>query len=136
MAKEALAISELSYRTMFEISYEGIVILDGQTGKVLKLNPAITTMLGYLEDELLEKEIWNNDQFKKFIPSKERLTDFREQKHYRFENVLLKSTSGKNIKVEIICSYFEISGKEFIQCNIRDFSDHLNDEKSQTKVQL
>jgi two-component system, chemotaxis family, CheB/CheR fusion protein len=136
MAKEALAVSELSYRTMFEISYEGIVILDGQTGKVLKLNPAITTMLGYLEDELLEKEIWNNDQFKKFIPSKERLTDFREQKHYRFENVLLKTTFGKNIKVEIICSYFEISGKEFIQCNIRDFSDHLNDEKSQTKAQL
>ncbi len=131
IAKDALALSELSYRTLFDTSFEGIVIVDALTGKILKLNKAIKDMLGYSDDQSIEKEVWNNKQFSGLISHKQTLSKIEEHNHFRFESVMLKTVFGQEINVEIICNYYELSGKKYIQFNIRN----LNPQEQQFDTQ-
>jgi len=43
----ALKLSELRYRRLFETAQDGILILDGETGKIVNANPFIPDLLGY-----------------------------------------------------------------------------------------
>jgi len=50
--EEALLDSEVRYRTLFEISADGILIADIETKTFKYANPALCRMLGYTEEEL------------------------------------------------------------------------------------
>lgn len=54
----ALRISEKKYRTLFETSREGYVLMD-TNGKFLDCNTRFTNMIGYSLDELKEKTFWD-----------------------------------------------------------------------------
>ncbi len=54
----ALRISEEKYRTLFETSREGYVLLDTD-GKFLDCNTRFTDMTGYAPEELKEKTFWD-----------------------------------------------------------------------------
>src|SRR5690606_22524818 len=51
-AKQALAISEARFRTIFESVTVGIKVLDLE-GKILQTNAAFQAMVGYSEEELM-----------------------------------------------------------------------------------
>lgn len=59
-AKQALAISEERFRSIFESVTVGIKVLDLE-GKVLQTNPAFQSMIGYREDDLV------GNHFHKFL---------------------------------------------------------------------
>jgi PAS domain S-box-containing protein len=56
-AEEALKESEEKYRTIFESSAEGILIVDVKTKKIKYGNPAICNMLKYSEEELTSHSV-------------------------------------------------------------------------------
>lgn len=86
-AKQALAISEARFRTIFESVTVGIKVLDLE-GKILQTNAAFQTMLGYSEDELV------GNPFYKFlhpedVPQALRLfqdAKLRGTSYFRFEH--------------------------------------------------
>ena len=43
---EALSVSEIRYRRLFESAKDGILILDAETGKIVDSNPYLEKMLG------------------------------------------------------------------------------------------
>ena len=45
--EQEVASSELKYRRLFETAQDGILILDGETGKITDVNPFLIDMLGY-----------------------------------------------------------------------------------------
>ena len=45
--------SEARYRRLFETAKDGILILDGDTGRIVDANPFLQDMLGYSERELI-----------------------------------------------------------------------------------
>ena len=49
----ALRASEDQFRAIFEHAAEGILVVDGQTGRLTNANPAICQLLGYAKEELL-----------------------------------------------------------------------------------
>jgi len=53
-AEEALGESEERYRTLFESAAQGILIVDTETMKFKYANPAVCTMLGYSQEELIK----------------------------------------------------------------------------------
>src|SRR5215208_5728703 len=53
----ALEESETSYRRLFETAKDGILILDGDTGRIIDANPFLQDMLGYAEHELVGKAL-------------------------------------------------------------------------------
>ena len=50
--------SEIAYRSMFEGTLDGLVIADGEDGRILDANPAYQNMLGYSVAELRERRVW------------------------------------------------------------------------------
>ena len=55
---EALRISEVRYRRLFEAARDGILILDAETGVVVNVNPFMVEMLGFPREGILGKELW------------------------------------------------------------------------------
>jgi PAS domain S-box-containing protein len=67
-AEEALRASEEQFRIVFRESLDVIMIIDGDTGQIRKVNPAVKRVLGFDESALLGKH------FSVLIPPGARLT--------------------------------------------------------------
>ncbi len=134
-AKDQLAISEMSYRTLFETAQEGILILDGLTGKIKNVNPFLIELLGYSEDKLLEKQIWDIGLLKDVVANKENFIDLQKTKYMRYKDLPLVTADGEKIAVEFISNAYEIDQIKIIQCNIRvihTFKKSDSDEREDT----
>jgi PAS domain-containing protein len=57
--QNALQVSELRYRRLFETAQDGILILDAHAGEIMDINPFLIEMLGYLKNEVLGKKLWD-----------------------------------------------------------------------------
>jgi PAS domain S-box-containing protein len=55
--------SELRYRRLFETAQDGILILNAETGRITDVNPFLKDLLGYSENELLGKRLWEIGAF-------------------------------------------------------------------------
>ena len=51
LAEKALLESEKSFRSMFEMTSEGVVLMSPRTGRFIAANPAMCAMFGYTEEE-------------------------------------------------------------------------------------
>lgn len=118
-ARDELAVSEMSYRTLFETAQEGILILDGETGRIKKVNPFLIELLGYPEKKFLKKEIWDIGLLKDVVESKENFLELQKKKYIRYEDLPLETADGEKIAVEFISNVYEIKQTKIIQCNIR-----------------
>jgi two-component system CheB/CheR fusion protein len=122
-AKDKLAVSEMRYRTLFETAQEGILILDGMTGKIKDVNPFLIKLLGYPEEKLLEKQIWDIGLLKDVVANKENFLDLKKKKYMRYKDLPLETAKGEMIAVEFISNAFEIDRIKIVQCNIRVIHD-------------
>jgi PAS domain S-box-containing protein len=57
--EELLRQSEVTYRTMFDLSSVGKIEVVPQDGRFLRVNPAMCTFIGYSEAELLDMTVWD-----------------------------------------------------------------------------
>lgn len=119
IATERLALSELSYRTLFETTQEGILIIDGVTGKIKKMNPYIINLLGYGQNELFEKHAWEIGLFNDVMSNKKAFMAMQKLKYSRFNHLNVETSDGREIEVEIICNAYELDQTKIVQCNIR-----------------
>ena len=117
---QTLKDSELRYRRLFEAAQDGILILDAATGMIEDVNPYLTKMLGFSSEELKEKKLWEVGAFKNTKASKVAFEALQEDEYIRFDNMPLKTKSGKLIQVEFVSNVYLVGGKKVIQSNIRD----------------
>src|SRR5690348_14033924 len=66
-----LEASESRYRRLFETAKDGILILDGDTGRIIDANPFIQDMLGYAGNDLIGKALWEIGPVKNITASQE-----------------------------------------------------------------
>ncbi|MEI7883842.1 MAG: chemotaxis protein CheB [Clostridia bacterium] len=119
-AEEALRISEIRYRRLFETAREGILILDAENGKILDVNPFLIELLGFSQAQFLEKAIWDIGIFKDIVANKENFAALQKEEYLRYENLPLEAADGHKIKVEFISNLYQVGKQKVIQCNIRD----------------
>ena len=121
LAEQTLAKELLRIQTLFDTSFDGIVILDGQ-GNVLDANPRFAQMLGYTPEETAKLSIFDWDaQFtheelqqimRDYINLK---TGVMETRHRRKD--------GSIYDVEISASVLEWEGEILRFCACRDISE-------------
>jgi diguanylate cyclase (GGDEF)-like protein/PAS domain S-box-containing protein len=127
----ALIHSEIKYRRLFETALDGILILDGESGKITDVNPFLLKMLGYSRDELMGKKLWEIGAFTDIERSKQAFKQLKRNSHIRYENLPLVTKNGHPFAVEFISNVYLADGKRVIQCNIRDIT-----EREQLKQKL
>jgi PAS domain S-box-containing protein len=133
--EEKLLASEVRYRRLFEAAKDGILILDGNTGEIVDVNPFLMEMLGYSHAEFLGKQLWEISLFKDIAANKDSFLKLQEERYIRYENLPLETKDGHTIWVEFVSNAYEVNGKQVIQCNIRNITERKRVEEALSKEQ-
>ncbi len=136
LSNDELRFSEIRYRRLFESAKEGILILDGDTGKIMDANPFLIELLGYKYEKLTGKEIWEIGPFKDIMASKEAIMELQDKGYIRYENLPLQTSDGRDINVEYICNVYLEDQRKVIQCNIRDMTKQKQMEEQLRELSL
>lgn len=122
-AAEALVISEVRYRRLFETAQDGILLVDPVSRKVFDANPFLTGLLDYTHEEFVGKELWEIGLFKDAEASKAAFRTLQDRGYIRYEDLPLKTRDGRAIEVEFVSNVYDVGESRVIQCNIRDITD-------------
>ncbi len=125
-AEDMLAISETSFRRLFESAKDGILILDAATGKIKNVNPFLVELLGYSKEQFLEKAIWEIGFFKDIIANKAKFLELQQKELVRYENLPLETAKGSRINVEFVSNVYLVANVKVIQCFVREISKHID----------
>jgi two-component system CheB/CheR fusion protein len=127
IAEEALNY-ENRYLRLFESAKDGILILNGETGKIIDVNPFLIKKLGYSHKQFMEKTIWEIGRIKDIKANKDKFLELQKESFIRYENLPLESATGKIVNVEFVSNVFTVNNKKIIQCIIRESIDKQNAE--------
>lgn len=116
-ARNALLESELRFKTLSEVTHEGIIIHD--QGIIHDINLSMQKMIGYSPEELSDKNLFE------LVPE-----SYREEARKKIEEgfvgayeIRIKRKDGSDFPAEIIVKESEIQGKKVRVASIRDLSD-------------
>jgi len=129
-AETALTISELRYRRLFETAKDGILILDGDTGRITDINPFLVEMLGYTAKEIAGKRLWEIGPFKDIARSKVAFDQLQAKEYVRYEDLPLQTKDGRLMDVEFVSNSYRVDDKRVIQCNVRDITARKRAEEA------
>jgi PAS domain S-box-containing protein len=118
----ALEASELRYRRLFETAQDGILILDANTGKIIDINPFLLDLLDYPFESMIGLRLWEIGQFKDIAANQAAFEALQTNEYIRYENLPLRTKTGKEIQVEFVSNVYFVGSEKVIQCNIRDIS--------------
>ena len=127
--RTALRSSEIRYRRLFETAKDGVLILDGQTGKITEANPFILEVLGSTRPEVLGCELWEIGVFGDATASRAAMAELQNQGYLRYDDLPLESKTGQRHEVEVVANVYEEDGQRVIQCNIRDITERKQAEE-------
>ncbi len=98
--------SEVRYRRLFEAAQDGILILDAVTGAITDVNPYLIKMLGYSRDEFVGKKLWEVGAFRDIKASQEAFEALQENEYIRYDDLPLKTKSGRLMQVEFVSNVY------------------------------
>ena len=126
----ALKASEVRYRRLFETAKDGILILDGETGRIIDSNSYLEKMLGYSHAELQGKRLWEIGAFKDIAASQASFRELLNKKYIRYEDLPLETKGGEHRQVEFVSNVYRVDRTKVIQCNVRDITSRKLAEAS------
>jgi len=118
----ALEVSELRYRRLFETAQDGILILDADSGRIIDVNPFLLDLLDYPFESMIGLRLWEIGQFKDIAANQAAFEALQANEYIRYENLPLRTKTGKEIQVEFVSNVYFVGSAKVIQCNIRDIS--------------
>ncbi len=127
-ADQRFVASETRYRRLFESAKDGILILDAETGKIMNVNPFLLELLGYSEEEILGKTIWEIGTFKDIVVNQDKFLELQQREYVRYENLPLQTADGRQVHVEFVSNVYLEGQHKVIQCNIRDITERKRSE--------
>jgi PAS domain S-box-containing protein len=127
--EDKVHVSEIRYRRLFEAAHDGVLLLDSGTGKIIEANPFMTRMLGYPQDHLIGKELFEIGLLKDEAASREMFQKLKKASQVRYENLPLEGQAGRNQEVEVVANLYDENGRSVIQCNIRDITERKRSEE-------
>ena len=133
-AQEALIVSELRYRRLFDTARDGILIVDFTTSLIIDVNPFLLAILEYSREEIVGKPLWDLGLFKDRERSKTAFLTLKEKHYVRYEDLPLETKNGRTLPVEFVSNVYGEGERKVIQCNIRDITERKQAE--QTAQQL
>ncbi|MEO8434786.1 MAG: ATP-binding protein [Pyrinomonadaceae bacterium] len=123
LAEAAQSVSEIRYRRLFESAFDGMLILDGDSERIIDVNPYLIELLKYPKEQFLGKELWEIGLFKDISASKAAVVELRARGYVRYDDLPLESSEGVVTNVEIVANSYLEGEKRVIHCNVRDISE-------------
>jgi two-component system cell cycle sensor histidine kinase/response regulator CckA len=130
-ADEALRASEIRYRRLFEAARDGILILDAESGEITAVNPFLADLLGYSENDILGKKLWELGPFQDVKKGRIAFKELQSKEYIRYDDLPLETSDGRSIDVEFVSNMYLSDQQQVIQCNIRDITERKRAEHAQ-----
>ncbi|HWY39899.1 MAG TPA: PAS domain-containing sensor histidine kinase [Chthoniobacterales bacterium] len=115
-------VSELRYRRLFETAQDGILILDADSGKIIDVNPFLLDLLDFPFESIIGLQLWEIGLFKDIAANQAAFEKLQAEEYIRYENLPLRTKTGKEIQVEFVSNVYFVGPTKVIQCNIRDIT--------------
>jgi len=116
---------EISYKRLFESSQDGIFVLDFNTRRIVDVNPGICLLTGLSRSRLIAANPESIAPLRALFRSDGSFfEEIKADPIFRRENLSMENRDGLHIQVEAVCNMFHCKGREFIQCNLRDVTQH------------
>jgi PAS domain S-box-containing protein len=93
-AEHLLRASETRYRRLFEAAKDGILILDGGTGRIVDVNAFLIELTGYSHEHFLGKQLWEIGPFKDIAASRASFADLQALAYVRYDDLPLQARDG------------------------------------------
>lgn len=133
LSLDELKTSENRYRRLFETTQDGILIIDANSGRIEDANPYMEDMLGYRQDELEGKYLWEIGLFKDITANQDMYQELKKNRYVRYEDLPLLTKMGEQKQVEFVSNTYAVDNRIVIQCNIRDISAR-KDVEAKTEI--
>jgi len=127
-AERRIREAELRYRTTFEQSPDGIMILDPQERRAIEFNDPICNMLGYTREEFAKLQINDYDATEDPEETKRHIENVLREGRDDFETKF-RTKSGENRDVYVTAKVIELSGKMYLQSICRDITERKKAEE-------
>ncbi len=121
--EDELMASETKYRRLFETSKEGLLLLDAATGITIDVNAFVVELLGYSEEEILNKKLWEMDFVKSIPESQEAFKEVIEKGYVRYNELELCTADNRQVKVEFFSIAYLVNKDKVIQCHLWDITE-------------
>jgi PAS domain S-box-containing protein len=132
-AEERLSEAELRYRTLFEQSPDGILLID-ENGVPVEFNEAVHGQLGYTREEFVNLRIQDIDPVESEAEIRESIMKAMKTGKSQFE-VKHKTKEGQIRDVQVIAQKLVLSDKAYLHAIWRDITDHKKMEEEILKVE-
>jgi len=120
--------AELRYRTTFEQSPDGIIILDLDTFKAVEFNDAVCKMLGYTREEFGKLQINDYDVTENPAETRLHIEKIMNEKRDDFETKF-RTKNGEIKDIYVTAKVITLLGKTYFQSTFRDITDSKRAEK-------
>lgn len=121
--------NEQKYRRLFESSKDSILILDAETGKIIDSNPFVHELSGYSSSALIGRKVFEIGPLRDIVANKKKFEEIKEKGYVYYNNLPLKTKSGETKQIEFLSTTYFVGDMKRIQCNIRDITQRIKQEK-------
>jgi PAS domain S-box-containing protein len=132
-AEEMLRESEAQYRAVFEQAADSIVLIDAQTGVMVRFNDRAHQDLGYTRDEFEKLKIPDFEVIESAVEVAEHIRKIIKEGADTFET-RQKTKNGEIRNILVSARAVSIGGKDFIQAIWRDITEHKQAEAAREKL--
>ncbi|MFV8369377.1 chemotaxis protein CheB [Flavobacterium sp. LB2R40] len=113
--QEALVNAETRYKHLFDSVKDGIVFVDGASGKINAVNPFFIDLTGIPKEKFIGKEIWTVEFLKNIIINKETFKELSHNESFRSIYKEIETGHKKRINIEFIGTVYFIGSQKNIQ---------------------
>ena len=128
-AEEKLRESEIRYRTLFEQSPDGILIIDPQTAIAIEFNEVAHRQLGYTREEFKRLQIFDYEAKETSEETKAHIEKVLREGRDDFETQH-RNKDGEIRSVLVTIQTIELSGRIFFHCIFRDITELKRTEEA------
>src|SRR6185436_1668902 len=122
-AKAARLEAEVRYRSLFELSRDGIVLIDAETGAVADCNPQFEVQSGYRLERLRQLAIWALQPPDRIEAVGAKFEQARNGNLAGDEQLEWQRPDGSLLPIEFRTKVIELGGKRFVHAQVRDISE-------------
>ena len=102
--------SEARYRRLFETAKDGILILDGVSGRITDVNLFLQDLLGYSKIELVGKTLWEIGPVKDIDATQKAMRLLQKREYIPYEDLPLETKTGERKQVEFVSNVYLVNG--------------------------
>ena len=128
LAENKLKEAELRYRTIFEQSPDGVMIIDHETLRAVGFNDVICNLLGYSKKEFGKLKINDYDDSESPSETKSRMIKVLKEGRDDFETKF-RTKSGNIKDILVTVKIIELSGRTYFHSICRDITQQKLREK-------